>query len=107
MPLHILTVHGDPVPKNAVVTSTVLKNTLMETQLCFESKILCKKLPRNMTVGKVKLLCCKLFSVSQTSSEVDLVYIDSETSEELILNDFKELSYYPIEPTGKIVLELK
>lgn len=77
----LVAVHGELVTHAATAPgSGTLASVSVELVLCLESagRTMTKKLPKSTTVGKVKLMCSKLFKFTVSSAELFLIVDEDE-----------------------------
>ena len=97
--------YGSPDENELQTQVKVIKESLIEIQLCYVDRIIKKKLPPSIPVQKLITLVQKLFRLD---GRPDLVYVsNSQSNIEIELTDeCKELEYYSVEAGDKIIIRL-
>ncbi|GFV75045.1 tubulin-specific chaperone E [Trichonephila clavipes] len=106
--LALLQKHGAPDENEIKVQSTLIKDNLICVKifspLMPDKPILTKKLPAEMTVGKLKVLVQRIFKVAAHQVTLTRLFQDESQRTEMD-NNLKELSFYSVSDQDKISVE--
>ncbi|KJE95391.1 hypothetical protein CAOG_005845 [Capsaspora owczarzaki ATCC 30864] len=102
----LIAIHGAPSVPSASATSSALKHTLIELNLTHGSRSQLKKLPRNLSIAKLRMMVAKLFAIpSSSASAIRIASVDPTRHISIPLDDdFRELDFYSLEPGSTLLV---
>ncbi|XP_042895224.1 tubulin-specific chaperone E isoform X1 [Parasteatoda tepidariorum] len=105
----LLKKHGIPDESEFKVKSTLIKDNLVFVQFFCPSSPskpqLSKKLPAEMTIGKLKALVKRLFKVPSLEVKLSIISNDDTSQRTDLNNNLRQISFYSISDKDKIAVE--
>jgi len=106
---HLLQKYGEPDENEIKGRSTLIKDNLISVYIfspqCPDKPSLTKKLPAEMTVGKLKALVKRTFKISSPELTLTLLFNKDQSQKTVLDNNLRQLSFYSISDKDQIAVE--